>query len=114
MPRDSAIIFRDLVGKLDLFNIECEKCGRSLRVSDEIITQLGSASVCGKVRGLADDATLVSFALADKIADHNEPGRNTDSHLQGHTGRRREPRYCLDEGETGADGSLGIMLMCRG
>jgi hypothetical protein len=28
MPRDGAIIFGDLVGKLDALNIECEKCGR--------------------------------------------------------------------------------------
>ena len=26
MPREGAIIFRDLVGKLDVLNIECEKC----------------------------------------------------------------------------------------
>jgi len=28
VPRDGAIIFRDLVGKLDVLNIECDKCGR--------------------------------------------------------------------------------------
>jgi hypothetical protein len=28
IPRDGAIIFRDLVGKLDVLNIECDKCGR--------------------------------------------------------------------------------------
>jgi hypothetical protein len=28
MPRGGAIIFRDLVGKLDVLNVECEKCGR--------------------------------------------------------------------------------------
>jgi hypothetical protein len=28
MPREGAIIFRDLVGKLEVLNIECEKCGR--------------------------------------------------------------------------------------
>jgi hypothetical protein len=28
MPRDGAIIFRDLVGKLDALNIEGDKCGR--------------------------------------------------------------------------------------
>jgi hypothetical protein len=28
MPREGAIIFRDLVGKLDVLNVECEKCGR--------------------------------------------------------------------------------------
>jgi hypothetical protein len=28
LPRDGAIIFRDLVGKLDALNVECDKCGR--------------------------------------------------------------------------------------
>jgi hypothetical protein len=29
MTRDGAIIFRDLVGKLDTIRLQCEKCGRS-------------------------------------------------------------------------------------
>ena len=28
MPRDGVIIFRDLVGKLDVLNVERDKCGR--------------------------------------------------------------------------------------
>jgi hypothetical protein len=28
MPRDGAIIFRDLVGKLNVVRVECDKCGR--------------------------------------------------------------------------------------
>ena len=28
MPRDGAIIFRDIVGKLDVLRVECAKCGR--------------------------------------------------------------------------------------
>jgi hypothetical protein len=31
MPKDGAIIFGDLIGKLDLLRIECPKCGRSGR-----------------------------------------------------------------------------------
>jgi hypothetical protein len=31
MPRDGAIIFSDLVGKLGALRIECPKCGRSGR-----------------------------------------------------------------------------------
>jgi hypothetical protein len=31
MPRDGAIIFNDLIGKLDVLRIECPKCGRSGR-----------------------------------------------------------------------------------
>jgi len=29
MPRERAIIFRDLVGKLGVLRIECDKCGRT-------------------------------------------------------------------------------------
>ena len=28
MPRDGAIIFSDLIGKLDVLRVNCEKCGR--------------------------------------------------------------------------------------
>ena len=28
MPRDGAIIFSDLIGKLDMLRVSCEKCGR--------------------------------------------------------------------------------------
>jgi hypothetical protein len=28
MPRDGAIIFSDLIGKLDVLRVRCEKCGR--------------------------------------------------------------------------------------
>jgi hypothetical protein len=31
MPRDGAIIFNDLIGKLDMVRVECPKCGRSGR-----------------------------------------------------------------------------------
>src|SRR5215510_10927952 len=28
MPREGATIFRDLIGKLEVLNIECDECGR--------------------------------------------------------------------------------------
>jgi hypothetical protein len=31
MPRDGAITFGDLIGKLDILRVECPKCGRSGR-----------------------------------------------------------------------------------
>jgi hypothetical protein len=31
IPRDGAIIFGDLIGKLDVLRIDCPKCGRSGR-----------------------------------------------------------------------------------
>jgi hypothetical protein len=29
MPRDGAITFSDLVGKLDMLRVACDKCGRN-------------------------------------------------------------------------------------
>jgi hypothetical protein len=42
MPRDGAIIFGDLIGKLDVLRIVCAKCGRSgrYRLAD-LITRYG-------------------------------------------------------------------------
>jgi hypothetical protein len=42
MPRDGAIIFSDLIGKLDMLRVECAKCGRSgrYRLAD-LITRYG-------------------------------------------------------------------------
>ena len=31
MPRDGAIIFGDLIGKLDAFQVACDKCNRKGR-----------------------------------------------------------------------------------
>ena len=28
MPRDGAIVFSDLIGKLDMLRVSCDKCGR--------------------------------------------------------------------------------------
>jgi hypothetical protein len=42
MPRDGAITFRDIVGKLEVLRITCEKCGRrgQYRV-DRLIARYG-------------------------------------------------------------------------
>jgi hypothetical protein len=42
MPSDGAIIFRDLVGKLDVLNVESAKCGRRGRYHlDKLIARYG-------------------------------------------------------------------------
>jgi hypothetical protein len=42
MPRDGAIIFRDLVGKLEVLHLVCDKCGRHGRYRlDRLIEQYG-------------------------------------------------------------------------
>jgi len=43
MPRDGAIIFGDLVGKLDALNVTCDKCGRKGRyMVSRLIEKYGS------------------------------------------------------------------------
>ena len=42
MPRDGAIVFRDLVGKLDVLRVDCDKCGRRGRYPlDRLIERYG-------------------------------------------------------------------------
>ena len=43
MPRDGAITFRDIVGKLTVLRITCDKCGRcgQYRVDDRLIMRDG-------------------------------------------------------------------------
>ena len=42
MPRDGAITFRDIVGKLEALNLVCDKCGRRARYRvDRLIDQYG-------------------------------------------------------------------------
>lgn len=52
MPRDGAIVFSDLIGKLDVLNVACEKCGRAGRYRlDRLIQDRGR------------DAKLIKFYL---------------------------------------------------
>jgi hypothetical protein len=63
-----------------------------------------------EVGRLTDHDLLLSRALADQVADHNEPGRDADP------GRERpaggfEPRHRPDQGEPRPDGALGVVLV---
>ena len=43
MPRDGAITFSDLIGKLDVLQVACDKCGRKGRYAvARLIEQRGS------------------------------------------------------------------------
>jgi len=50
MPRDGAITFGDLVGKLDLLVVECAKCGRA-----------GRYAVRRLIRERGRDGTLIDW-----------------------------------------------------
>jgi hypothetical protein len=55
VPRDGAIIFGDLIGKLDMLRVECGKCGRAgrYRLAD-LITRYGRDE---KLFAFTDDVT---------------------------------------------------------
>src|SRR5215471_19554003 len=55
MPREGAIIFRDLVGKLEVLNVECDKCGHSGRYHlHRLIERYG---IDAKLFGWSDEIT---------------------------------------------------------
>ena len=68
MPRDGAIIFGDLIGKLDTVRVECPKCGRSgrYRLAD-LITRYGRKA---KISTFTDEL----------IADCGRRREHSDSH----------------------------------
>jgi hypothetical protein len=55
MPQDGAIIFGDLIGKLDTLRVECAKCGRAgrYRLANRIMRYGRDA----KIFTLTDDVT---------------------------------------------------------
>jgi hypothetical protein len=68
MPRDGAIIFGDLVGKLDVLNVACEKCGRAGRYAlARLIEQRGRDAKV--VDWLAEVAADCPKKLANNWAD---------------------------------------------
>jgi hypothetical protein len=69
MPRDGAIIFADIVGKLEILRIECPVCGRrgQYRV-DRLVERYGLNE---KINRWSDDVTA---DCPRKIArNHNDP-----------------------------------------
>ena len=69
MPRDGAIIFSDLIGKLGLLRVSCEKCGRDGSYSlGRLIRERGSNAK------LIDWLDVITADCPKKIAhDMNDP-----------------------------------------
>jgi len=67
-----------------------------------------------QVRRVADDRLLLGGTAADQIADHDKPGRNADTHLQGRAGYGRELRHRLNQRKPGKHGAFGVMLVGLG
>ena len=73
MPRDGAIIFGDLVGKLDVLRVECSKCGRSGRYwLADLITRYGRQE---KLFTWRDEITALvkglSMSVSERLTDSN-------------------------------------------
>ena len=62
-----------------------------------------------EVRRLADDAALLRRALADQVADHDQPGGDADTRLQGASCSRRTDR--IDHLQPRPHRLLGVVLM---
>jgi hypothetical protein len=60
MPRDGAIIFSDLIGKLDVLRVTCNRCGRNGRYRlQSLIAKRGSdASVVDWLDELTADCSI--------------------------------------------------------
>jgi len=69
----------------------------------------------GEVGRLADDRLLARRTLADRLTDHDNPGRDADAHGQagpvaaGELGVERRQR--VEDREAGANRALGILLL---
>src|SRR5262249_41374641 len=61
---------------------------------------------------LANDAVLLRLPPADEIADDDQPGRNSDTGLQGSA--RLDLGHRFDQFEPRPYGSLGVVLMGSG
>ena len=90
-----------------------EKLSRALRNNHGIRFSNG-LQTGGKVRRLAHNRLLLGRPRADEVANHHEPGRDPDTHLQGRAGRGGELRHRLDEGKPGPHSALGIILVGLG
>jgi hypothetical protein len=68
MPRQGAIIFRDILGKLDVLNVECAKCGRRGRYHlDRLIERYG---IEAKLFDWSDEITAdCPRKIANKLDD---------------------------------------------
>ncbi len=69
MPRDGSMTPRDLVGKIDVLNVECAKCDRHGRYRvEQLLVRLGpDAKLTDWIAGLAGDCPRKqSPGLADR------------------------------------------------
>jgi hypothetical protein len=73
MPREGAIIFRDSVGRLDVLNVECAKCG--LRDRYHLYRLIERYGIDAKLFDWSDEITadypLVGYAFSHVSASES-------------------------------------------
>ncbi len=77
MPRDGAIIFGDLIGKLDVLPIECPKCGRSgrHRLAQLIARHGRNEKVFTWLHENQRFGQGLSMSVSERLTDSNQPSR---------------------------------------
>src|SRR5262249_29746666 len=97
--------------KLLQFKEIAEKSTRA--VTDDDHVRLGNLlQPRREIRRLPNDAALLRLPPADEIADDGQPGRNSDTGLQGSA--RLELGHRFDQFEPRPYGPLGVVLMGSG
>ena len=74
MPRDGAIIFADLIGKLDLLRVACDKCGRD-----------GCYGLNRLIKRRGRDAKLIDWLDEITAGNMNESKNRVRRHAHGGT-----------------------------
>src|SRR4051795_2533665 len=87
-----------------------QEAPRALR-DDHCTRPRQSLQSCREVRRLADHGFLLSGALADEMADDNEPRGNPDTSSERPADRRIEFCHSAGYGKTGSHGPLALVLM---
>ena len=92
-----------------------ETAGEAVRsLGDHHRVRLGeSLQPGGEVRRFADHRPFLGGADPDEVADHDQPGRDSDTDPQ-HLLRDHEVPDSVHDGKTGPNSALSIVFVCRG
>jgi hypothetical protein len=78
---------------------------------DDAVRRRDTLQPGGQVRRVADDAALLSLSRAQEIADHHDPGRDPNPHVQRRAGKGLKLRRGLDDRKPSSHCALGVVLV---
>jgi hypothetical protein len=80
MPRDGAIIFSDLIGKLDVLRVACAKCTRSGRYQvQRLIEERGAATQRSSICLMRSPETALCFRYSGQGGGGSDVRTETQS-----------------------------------